>query len=766
MSGFGGAIKLTGESEYKKALSQINQSLKETASEMKVVTSAYDKNDKSEEALTAQTDALNKKYTEQDKKLSLLKQQYNAMSTQYAQQTEKHNQLVKTYNDEKTKLEEIGKTLGTSSKEYQDQKKKVDELSQEVKQSTQAQDANEKSMSNMRIEINKAQADCNKTAKELDKLGDEAEKSGSKAEKSGNKFAGFGTAIKKMSKMAVASLVAVGTASVAVGKKVFDLAGNVAEAGDAIEKNSQKVGLSYESYQKWDYAMKIAGTSMADCTNGLKTLTNKFDSAMGGSKSAVETFNKLGLSMDDLKGKSREEIFGKVVESLQNITDDTEKATIASKLFGKSGQNLLPLFNETTEETQKLLAEAEKYGMVMSDDAVDASASFKDSLTKLKGTMTGVKNSVIGDLLPSITSLMDGFSDLVAGNDGANESIKTGISGMIASLTGMIPKVVQFITTMSQAVLESAPMLIKALAQGLLDAIPTLAPVAVDVVLELSQTLVSMLPQLVDAGIQIMLALINGLTDAIPQLIDYIPVIILRISQVLIKNLPQIIEASIKIMLAIIQGLTKAMPQLIQMIPTIIKSIAQTLQKNLPMIIDGGKQIIKSLISGIGAMLSALGKEAGKIGSTILSAITGFGAKMLAVGKNLVEGIWKGISNGLGWIKEKLTGWVGNVTGFIKKLFGIKSPSKVFRDEIGRNLALGIGEGFSDEMRNVSAEMGDSIPKHFDIESSVTKTNAETSTSIAMVEAFKDALSQMKIVLDDEVAGEFIDKTVTRLIYA
>ena len=161
--------------------------------------------------------------------------------------------------------------------------------------------------------------------------------------------------------------------------------------------------------------------------------------------------------------------------------------------------------------------------------------------------------------------------------------------------------------------------------------------------------------------------------------------------------------------------------------------------------------------------------NAKKLGTTIINAVKEFPSKMRSIGKNLVQGIWNGISGSLGWIKSKIKGWVGNVTSFLKSLFGIKSPSTLFRDQIGKNLALGIGEGFSDEMKYVSSEMGDSIPTDFDLGTATVNGARYASgqnAGIDMVNAFKEALSQMKIVLDDEVAGEFVEKTVTRVIYA
>ena len=172
MAGFGGAVKLTGESEYRAALKQITQNLKEVSSEMKVVTSLYGKNDTSAAALTAKQDVLNKKLTEQKNKLSTLKAEYKAMQTQYDANAKKHDSLVKTYNEESAKLKQLEMTVGTTSDEYKQQEKVVAELEKELMKSSAAQSANEKSMSQMRIEMNNAEADINKTTKELDNLED------------------------------------------------------------------------------------------------------------------------------------------------------------------------------------------------------------------------------------------------------------------------------------------------------------------------------------------------------------------------------------------------------------------------------------------------------------------------------------------------------------------------------------------------------------------------------------------------------------------
>ena len=138
------------------------------------------------------------------------------------------------------------------------------------------------------------------------------------------------------------------------------------------------------------------------------------------------------------------------------------------------------------------------------------------------------------------------------------------------------------------------------------------------------------------------------------------------------------------------------------------------------------------------------------------------------VGKNLVSGIWSGISNSLSWIKNKISGWVGNVTSFIKRLFGINSPSRLFRDEIGTNLALGLGEGFGDTMHDVSQDMADAIPTEFDanIHTNTSAGYSSASNFDTMVMAFKQALTEMKVEMNGREMGAFVTDTVERVVYA
>ena len=562
-------------------------------------------------------------------------------------------------------------------------------------------------------------------------------------------FEKFANAAKKAAEVAAASIAAIGAAAVATAKKIWNLAKETADYGDTIEKNSQKVGLSMKSYQQWDYAMNLAGTSMADCTNGLKTLTNTFDDANNGSKSAEEKFKRLGLSLDDLKGKSREEVFGETVKALQNISDETTKAALANDMFGKSGQNLLPLFNQTNEETEKLLQEAEKYGMVMSDDAVKASAEFEDSLTKLKGTLNGVKNGLMGDFLPSLTMVMDGLSDIFAGVEGGSDKLKSGIDGILGNVDQMIPKVIDFLSTIADVVLKNAPMIIESLAKGILNAIPKLLPTISKVIISIVQSLTKMLPDILKMGIQVILELAKGIAEALPELIPAIVDAVLLMVETLIDNIDLLIDAAIQLIIGLAEGIIKALPKLIEKAPVIIQKLVEALIRNLPKLIEAAIQLVIMLAKGImdnlgpllkacveiiGAIVKGIVDSLGKIfevGAKIIGKIIegignaikdlwdwakdlpkkiadkigeGFSA-IFDAGKNLISGLIDGMKKGWESLKGGVADVGNSIVDFTKNLFGIHSPSKVMRDQIGKNLGLGIIEGIEETEKEVNLAM-------------------------------------------------------------
>ena len=295
---FGGAVKLTGESEYRKALKNITQSLKEVTSEMKLVTAQYDKNDNSTEALSAKSKVLTERLELQKQKVETLKKQYEAMASQYDKNTAKNEALARKYEEEKAKLSEIESALGKTSNEYQEQADKVADLSAELKKSEANQEANTKALSDMRIQLNNAETDTAKTTREIeqlsremdggassaDRLGDEVEKAGNSAESANGGFTVFKGAladfIANVVTNAISKLKDLAKETINVGAtfdsamaNVSAISGATGDDLDALRAKAKEMGettkfSATESADAFSY-MAMAGWKTQDMLDGI-----------------------------------------------------------------------------------------------------------------------------------------------------------------------------------------------------------------------------------------------------------------------------------------------------------------------------------------------------------------------------------------------------------------------------------------------------------------------------------------------------------------
>lgn len=428
-----------------------------------------------------------------------------------------------------------------------------------------------------------------------------AEKAG---KSSGGKFASA------MAKGLAAGAVAVGTAAVALVKGVVDGAKSVAAYGDEIDKTSQKLGFSAEAYQQWDYVLNLSGTSMQSVSGGLKTLTNQLDAARSGSTEAEAMFAKLGLSLDDLNSMSREELFSSVIAGFQGMEESTERAALANDLFGRSGQELAPLFNTTAEATQEAIDKSTEYGMVMSDELVKASAAFVDSQTTLNNTLGGLKNRLLGEFLPALTLVTDGLAAFLAGDTSGLDTLQEGITGFIDQLSLELPKVLDF-----------GVGVVEAIATGILQNAPQLLETATSTIMSLAQFLIQELPTILTVGIQLIIQLANGISTALPTLIPTIVQVVLELVNILIQNLPLILQAGVDILMALIQGIIASLPILIEQLPVIVTTIVNTLLESIDVIMETGVTLLTALIDAIPQMLPLLTEALPNIIETVITGL-------------------------------------------------------------------------------------------------------------------------------------------------
>lgn len=420
-------------------------------------------------------------------------------------------------------------------------------------------------------------------------LGGEAGKAGASA---GGKFGtSFGSALKTGGKIMAAGAVAVTAATAGTTKALISGVTSVSEYGDEVDKTSQKLGLSAESYQKWDYVMKLAGTEMSSMTTGLKTMTNQLDDAKNGSADAQARFEKLGLSLDDLNSMSREEAFEAVIKGFQGMEDSTERAALANDIFGKSGQNLTPLFNQTAEQTAEQIALSEKYGMIMSDDMVKASARYQDALTTAQGAMTGLKNQMLGELLPGFADVVEGFSAVVTGTEGGSEQIKSGISSILTSVKDILPRILNIVSDVLLSITEMLPDFISSVVAIL----PDLFDSVIETLTTLIPNLAKILPDLISTVVDLIVSLVTHLDQIIMPIIKAIPTIIKSLVSALVQNLPTIISGLIDLVTDIVTELPSICMSIIEYIPELMIGIGKAIIEAIPKILSAVVEIVKSI---------------------------------------------------------------------------------------------------------------------------------------------------------------------------
>ena len=703
---FGLKIGVEGEKEFKNSLRDINRNFKVLGSEMKLVSSQFDKQDKSVQAVTARNTVLNKEIDAQKDKIGMLEKALENAASSFGE------------NDRRTQAWQI---------QLNNAKAALNGMESELEENNRALDA--------------ASDGFDEAGSEAEKFGDDISDAADTADDAGGKFEKLGSIVKGVAVGIGIAIAAIGTAAVTAGKKLYDMANDAAAAGDEIDKASQRVGFSKEAYQEWDYVLSQNGASIDTLDNGMKKLNNTVDDAINGSDAAAKRFERLGISMDDLQGKSREEIFEMTVRGLQGMTNESERAAVANDLLGSSSVELSALLNQTAEGTDELRQKAHELGLVMSDDAVNAAVKYTDAMDNFTRIFQAVKNNIASELLPGFTMILDGLTGLITGQEGASEKLKQGAEETVRQISVILPRILDVVTGLISAIAEVAPDLVMALVNGIIENLPTLITAAMNIIMTLVGGIIETLPQVTEGALQLVLALVSGIVENLPSLVEaalvmvitlaegigeaipeLIPVIvetIMVIVNTIISNLDMVLDAAFKIIEGLAIGLINALPKLIEALPTIIITLINFITGNLPKIVEMGVRLIVQLAAGI---IQAIPQLVAQLPQVISALLVGLGKAVVsigAIGRDIVRGLWNGIASMIGWIQDKVGSFVGGIVSNVKGVLGIRSPSRVFAG-IGENMGEGIGVGFEKAMDDVSEDMQKAVPTDFDLQMSST----------------------------------------------
>lgn len=427
------------------------------------------------------------------------------------------------------------------------------------------------------------------TGKEEKQLADSTKDAGTEMQTAEKKAGGLGESLKNGlaagAKAAAAGVAAVTAAAAAVAVKLADTANEAADYGDNVDKMSQKLGLSAEAYQEWDFIMQHSGSDVDKMSASMKKLA---DAVQQPTKESTAAFEKLGISIEDAAKMSQEDLFAKTITELQKMESGTERTALANDLLGKSAMDLGALLNTSAEDTEAMRQQVRELGGVMSDDAVKSAAQFKDSLQNMKTAVGSVGREIGSSFMPSMTQMMDAFGGLINGSDGAEEALQAGIDAFIDNLDKQAEQIVELadrlIPTFVEMITKNAPKLIEA---------------ALKIIQTLAEQLLKNLPLILRAAIEIITAIAQGIAQALPELIPVIVDVVLEIAEILTdpKTLMPLIRAAFDIINALIEGLLspESIDKMIEMLPEVISNLVDILLESLDLLLDAAVQIIAAL---------------------------------------------------------------------------------------------------------------------------------------------------------------------------
>ena len=211
-------------------------------------------------------------------------------------------------------------------------------------------------------------------------------------------------------------------------KSMIELANESSEVTDTIDKMSQRLGMSTDAYQTWEYILSQNGSDISQLRAGFRTLTNEIGDVIEKGTTAGTAFESLGISLEDIKGKSQEEVFAQTIYALQDVEDQTQRAALANDILGRSGQELAPLLNQSKESTQALAEKAHELGIVLGEDAVDQGVAFHDSMDTLNRSLGSVKTMIGSAFQPAIEGVINVIQPAIpvikTVTDKINETVK------------------------------------------------------------------------------------------------------------------------------------------------------------------------------------------------------------------------------------------------------------------------------------------------------------------------------------------------------
>lgn len=647
----GATIKLGGEKEYRKAISDINSSMKVLRSEMKKSTAEFGSNSKSLKALTAEKKNLKSQIEQQTAKINTLRGAVKSATKKYGDNSKEVNKWKASLNEAEAELAKMNDRLG------------------DVEKQTKGLRKVETAFKDIKSKISEMKDNMPPAVKGL-----------------GNIVSAAGKLAKITFKATVASMAALGTTAVAVGKGV---AKAVKASIEGFGDYEQLVGgvetlFKSSSNEVVKYANNAYKTAGLTANEYMKTVTSfsasLLQSLNGDTAKAAQVADMAITDMSDNANK-----MGTDMSSIQNAYQGFAKQNYTML------DNLKLGYGGTQKEMERLLADAEKisgqkYDISNLNDVYQAIHVIQTNLGITGTTAKEASTTIQG----SIKAVKSTFQNLITGLADENANIKQLVGNFTDSVItagkNIIPRIVTIVKNIGPAISETVTTLL-----------PQLIPVVSELINQLVNGIMQNLKPIIQAATTIVSTLAKALTedDTITAIIDATLYLVDSIVGMLRnpEQLQKLIDAAIKITLEIASGLLQMMPQIIDAGLQLIKGLIKGLWNNRVLILSTIKQLGKTIISNIKAVFGIHSP------STIFADI----------GKNLILGLIRGLQNSIHLVVDKVKNLGNTVVNALKNKLGIHSPSTVFAT-LGDYSGQGFGVGFTRSMKKVKEKIKEILP--------------------------------------------------------
>ena len=437
--------------------------------------------------------------------------------------------------------------------------------------------------------------------------------------------------------------------------------------------------------------------------SGIGKLPKSFQSAGKSASGLIKDFGNLGNSLalpfQDL-GKKIAPSVSQTLEAMASMWDSGPGGKITKSVsglvsrigtsFGKIGPAISSKFPGITSKVGELASVFSKIG-----------GNIGGALGKVAETVS-TYGGIIGESFTPILKKAAGFAPQflkfmnVAGGIGI---VVAGLGLLYNAFGGEIDQILLMVQT-------KGPQVITNLCNGITAALPNLIAQGAMLLNNLMLAITANLPAIVSGGISIVSSLVSGIAAQLPTLIPTAAEMVLTLVSSLLSggSIGQVVDAGLELLSGVVEGILNAIPKLIAAAPTIIGNLVEAIVSNLPKIVQTGIQLIGKLASGLIQAIPDLLASIPEIISSIIDAFTS--VDWGEVGMNIIKGIASGISGAVGSLIDAAASAAESALNWVKDKLGIHSPSKVFRDQVGKMMALGMGIGFEKNIPVKSMTVG------------------------------------------------------------